>query len=97
LLLAIATVVFRPVVSIISSLSPSSSVRAPARSAYDVLRAAVDTETLGMHPRAVYLNGIQPWESSAEAKDAAKGRMLWTDSVRYTKLEAGQTALASWN
>lgn len=96
-LLTVAAAVFRPVVSVVSSLSSSSSVRTPSRSASHVLRAALDTETLGTHPRALYLNGTQPWESSAEAKDAAKGQMLWKDSVRYTKLEAGQTVLAAWH
>jgi len=96
-LLSLATTVFRPVVSVVSALSSNSSVRTPAKSAGHALRAAFDTETLGANPRAVYLNGTQTWESSAEAKDPAKGEMLWRDSVRYTKLEGGDTVLAAWN
>ncbi len=86
-----------PLLSVILSwLQPNGQLRTPAKSAGDVVRAAFDTKTLGQHPKQVYLNGTDPLEPGAEAKDAAKRAMLWRDSIVYAQLKEGETALVNW-
>jgi hypothetical protein len=75
---------------------PNGSYRTTSKSAADVLRACFDTETLGEHPQALYLNGTEEKETSAESRDPAKRKMLWTDSVRYVDLKEGETVLSGW-
>lgn len=77
--------------------SQNGDFRTTTKSAGDVLRAAFDTQDLGEHPKAVYLNGTEPFESSAESKDQTKQETLWRDSVKYTGLAPEETALAAWN
>ncbi|KAK0649232.1 putative short-chain dehydrogenase [Cercophora newfieldiana] len=92
------TRIFLPFAAMVSSkLAPEGFFRITRKSAKHVLRVALDTETLGEHPQAVYLNGTKRWESSAESRDEKKQMMLWQDSVKYTKLKASETVLSSWN
>ena len=86
-----------PLLSVILSwFQPNGPLRTPAKSAADVVRAAFDTKTLGQRPKQVYLNGTDPQEPGAEAKDGAKRTMLWRDSIVYAQLKEGETALVDW-
>jgi hypothetical protein len=76
---------------------PNGFMRTAAKSGSDVLRAAFDTETLGNHPKDVYLNGTDPWPTSKEARDEKKREALWRDSLRFANVVQGETALVNWS
>ena len=95
LLSKVATKIFLPLLAAVSSRMPSKGLyRTTKESAKDVLRAALDVATLGRHPKAVYVNGTEPSETSPESRDETKQAMLWRDSVKYTGLTADETALS---
>jgi hypothetical protein len=75
---------------------PNGYFRTAEKSARDTERALYDTDEFGEHPKALYVNGHLRAEPSPEAKDVAKGKMLWEDSVRYANLKHGDTALLNW-
>jgi hypothetical protein len=72
---------------------PNGWFRTPYKSATDVLTASFDEETLGKHPKTVYLNGSARAETSPEARDESKQKQLWEASVRLTGLKHGETVL----
>ncbi len=88
--------VFPLLVGFMTWISPNGMLRTVSKSAADVLRAAFDTAQLGERPKAVYLNGSELGDTSAEAKDAAKRRELWEASVGYAALGPGDTILSDW-
>lgn len=96
LIQAVSQVVNPVIAGPLTWLQPNGYVRTCEKSAGDLLRAAFDTETLGEHPKRVYLNGTDPLQPSGEATDGEKRGMLWRDSVRYVGLSAGDTALVDW-
>ncbi|KAK7921457.1 hypothetical protein PG985_009479 [Apiospora marii] len=70
------------------------NVRSPATSAAHVLEAAVGSGPgLGELPKARFFNGLEPWETSVEARDAVKRDWVWKESVRDARLVEGETAL----
>ncbi|GAW20880.1 hypothetical protein ANO14919_103920 [Xylariales sp. No.14919] len=73
-------------------LWPNGALRTTGKSAADVLAAAFDPETT----KGVYLDGRKRAQTSAEARDTQKQKMLWEDTVRYAQLEEGETILARW-
>lgn len=86
-----------PLLAKVSMLSsPNGPLRTTQKSAGDVLRAAFDTETLGIQPKAVYLNGSDLAETSLESRDERKQNMLWKDSVVYAGLQPADTVLQNW-
>lgn len=88
--------VFPLLVGLSTWLAPNGTLRSVAKSARDVLRAAFDTATLGTTPKALYLNGSEPGDTSSESKDPRKRRELWQASVRYTALRPEETILGRW-
>jgi hypothetical protein len=96
LFLAVMNKAVVPVAAQLSvKLSPNGPLRTTKKSAADVLRAALDTKELGERPKNLYLNGTDAWEASAEARDATKQEQLWKASVKYTNLQAKETALVN--
>lgn len=78
-------------------LQPNGTLRTQAKASEDVLYAAFDCDPqLGERPRGLYLDGKEPREMSAEARDVNKREMLWRDSIRYAQLEEGETTLVNW-
>ncbi|KAH8883195.1 NAD(P)-binding protein [Thozetella sp. PMI_491] len=77
-------------------VDPNGLLRTTTKSAADVLRAAFNTDEIGTHPRALYLNGNEKKECGAEARDEKKREMLWQDSVRFAQLQEGETVLKNW-
>ncbi|KAI1389172.1 NAD(P)-binding protein [Hypoxylon trugodes] len=82
-------------------LSPNGDLRTTWKSAGDVIRAsfAVDADahgTLGERPNGLYLNGTAVADIGPEAKDEAKCRRLWRDSLEYAGVKEGDTILADW-
>ena len=75
---------------------PNGSLRTPAKSAADLLRASFDENTLGKHPKALYLNGSEVGAATPEAKDEKKQRELWEGSLRYAGIKEGDTVLRNW-
>lgn len=78
---------------IATMMQPNGDLRTTTKSATDAMRACFDTEILGDHPRALYLNGTEQQETSPEARDESKRAMLWRDSIAYVGLKDDETAL----
>jgi hypothetical protein len=77
-------------------LQPNGSLRTPAKSAADLLRASFDEKALGKHPKALYLNGSEVGAVTAEAKEEKKQRELWEGSLQFAGIKEGDTALRNW-
>ena len=90
------TYMLPPIVWILGWFNPGADLRTTWQSASDVLRGVLDTETLGEHPKRLYLNGRVEKALGVEALDAKKQAVLWRDSVGYAKLQAGETVLVDW-
>ncbi|KAK8123036.1 short-chain dehydrogenase [Apiospora sp. TS-2023a] len=73
-------------------LSPNGPLRTPQKSARDVLATAFMPGPIS----ALYFDGSAPSEMGAEARDAEKQRLLWNETLEYTKLRGSETALLSW-
>ncbi|KAK7752657.1 hypothetical protein SLS62_005426 [Diatrype stigma] len=81
---------------LLTRLSPNGFYRTTWKSGGDVVRAAFDTKELGEHPNGLYLNGTDPWEISAEAKDKRKTGTLWREALKYAGIKEGETILSQW-
>lgn len=77
---------------------PNGSIRSVKKSAGDIVAAALadGPEPLSAKPKDLYLDGSQVGARNPEAKDAAKSAMLWRDTLRYARLEEGETCLENW-
>ncbi|KAI1106422.1 NAD(P)-binding protein [Jackrogersella minutella] len=77
--------------------NPNGDLRTTWKSAGDVVRACFDTDGgLGERPNGVYLNGSAISDAGPEARDEAKSRRLWRDSLGYAGVEKGDTVLVDW-
>lgn len=86
-----------PLMSIVSKFSaPNGHYRTPAQSASDVIRAALDTETLGKRPDGIYLNGHVLAECGPEARDERKCEVVWRESIGFAGIGEGDTVLKEW-
>ncbi|ROW15545.1 hypothetical protein VPNG_02333 [Cytospora leucostoma] len=94
----IRVVLFGVVYPLVLWLRPEGGpVRSAARSAGDVLEAAVGAVGVeGGLPRDLYFDGRVPLETSAESRDVGKRKLVWSESVRYAGLEEGDTVLGDW-
>ncbi|KAI1293252.1 hypothetical protein F5Y03DRAFT_332439 [Xylaria venustula] len=91
------SVVAGPLMSIMAHFQPpNGKYRTTAQSASDVINAAFDTAKLGERPNGIYLNGSEISECGPEARDEAKCRKLWEDSIGYAQIKEGDTVLADW-
>lgn len=89
--------VIMPLFAPISDMTQTNGfLRTTSKSASDALRLAFDTETLGEHPKDVFVNGTEPWPVSKEAQNEKNLETLWKDSLAYAKVEEGETALVNW-
>ncbi len=89
--------IFLPILGpLLTWLSPNGDFRMTWKSGGDVVRAAFDTKELGEHPNGLYLNGSEPLEVGAEAKDRRKTGQLWRDSLKYASIKEGDTILSQW-
>ncbi|KAK8107026.1 uncharacterized protein PG998_009039 [Apiospora kogelbergensis] len=81
----------------ITGVEPASwltgDVRTIAKSSRDVLDAAL---TAGNDDRGQFLNGSDVTTVAPETADEQKRRMVWTESVKYAKLEGRETGLVKW-
>ncbi|POS75477.1 hypothetical protein DHEL01_v206131 [Diaporthe helianthi] len=72
-------------------------VRAPSRSAGDVLEAAFGAVGEGGElPRDLYFDGRKPFETAEESRDARKRAIVWGESVKLAGLREGDTVLEKW-
>lgn len=93
----IRVVIFQIYYPIILMFMPNGPIRTTQRSASDLLHAAFDLGPgLGQFPKALYFNGREPLETSVESRDIEKCDLVWKESVRYTRLKAGDTVLINW-
>ncbi|RYP29809.1 hypothetical protein DL767_006550 [Monosporascus sp. MG133] len=81
---------------ILTRFSPNGPLRTASKSGGDALKAAFDTKELGEHPNGLYLNGSEPGDVGAEAKDKRKTGQVWRDSLGYAGIKEGDTILAQW-
>lgn len=77
-------------------LWPNGLLRTTTKSASDALYAALDTTTLGDHPKGVYLNGTSSSAPSKAVENDQNRELLWRDSIRYAKVIEGDTSLDRW-
>lgn len=77
---------------------PNGAFRTLEKSARDTVTAVVacGPPPLSKHPKGLSLNGSEQGEYSTEALDPVKGDVVWSGSVRYAKLEGGETLLENW-
>lgn len=94
----IRVVLFKVVYPFVLWLKPEGGpVRSPARSAGDVLEAAVGAVGVeGGLPKDLYFDGRVPLETSAESRDVEKRKLVWAETVRYAGLKEGDTVLGNW-
>jgi hypothetical protein len=78
---------------VLSGFYPNMVMRTPEKSAKDVMDAAMSTK---WQSGGIYLDGSETCDVSDEAKDAGKRALVWRDSVRYARLEEGETVLVDW-
>lgn len=95
-LVVAATVVLPVVAPLLQWKNPNGGIRTTSKSAGDVLRACMDSNSLGQSPKAIYLNGTEITQPSPEARDSMKQEMLWRDSITYANLQQGETLLSHW-
>lgn len=81
---------------IIVYFAPQGFFRSPKKSAGDVLRACFDEETLGEHPKAVFLDERETVETSKESQDVKKQKSLWADNLKLAAIQDGDTVLKDW-
>lgn len=89
---------FQIVFPIMLWLMPNGPVRSTDRSGSDVLEAAFGSGLGGQDgpPKALYFDGREPRETSAECKDLQKRKLVWDMSVRRTHIVDGETVLGDW-
>ena len=83
-------------VPLIDYFFPNGFIRSAKQSAKHVLFAMFDQETLGIHPKAVTLDGRKKRPTSAESRDSEKWEQLWENSVKMVGLKDGDTMLTNW-
>ncbi|KAF2477175.1 uncharacterized protein BDR25DRAFT_339170 [Lindgomyces ingoldianus] len=86
------------VAAILVYFFPNGPLRPARKSASDIITAALKggPSPLSARPKGLYLNGSELGARNPEAKDPAKGAMLWRDTLRYTQLEDRETCLENW-
>ncbi|KAF2703703.1 NAD(P)-binding protein [Pleomassaria siparia CBS 279.74] len=79
-------------------LFPNGPLRPARKSASDIVAAALGNgpPPLSARPKGLYLNGSELGARNPEARDPAKGAMLWRDTLRYTQLGDRETCLENW-
>ena len=82
-----------PLAVVTTAFSPNGNFRTVNKSAKDLLNASFEEETLGKHPKAIYLNGSAEAEPSKEARDTIKQKQLWIESVKLSGLREDETVL----
>ena len=94
----IRVLLFRFIYPLVLWLNPGGdNIRAPARSAGDVLEAAfgVVGEGAGM-PKDLHFDGRVAVETGEESRDAGKRAMVWRETAKLAGLRDGDTVLANW-
>ncbi|KAH8766663.1 putative short-chain dehydrogenase [Diaporthe sp. PMI_573] len=79
-------------------LWPNGAFRTVEKSARDVVAAVIGCgpPPLSEHPKGLYLNGSEQGEYNNEALDPVKRGVVWRGSVRFAKLDGGETLLKDW-
>lgn len=88
-----------PVIATIgTSLWPNGTCRTLRKSARDILNAAIEcgAPPLSERPKGLFLNGSEAGIYNDEAKDLAKGGMVWRGSIVFAGLDEGEMVLQDW-
>lgn len=75
------------------AISPNGMIRSAKKSGGDLFQASFNEETWEKHPKALYLNGSETKETSAESKDEEKQDRLWNDCLKLAGVGAGDIIL----
>ncbi|KAF2005113.1 NAD(P)-binding protein [Amniculicola lignicola CBS 123094] len=77
---------------------PNGPLRPISKSARDIIAAALRNSPppLSPRPKDLYLNGSELGARNPEAKDLSNGAILCRDTLCYTQLKEGETALQDW-
>ncbi|KAI0007840.1 putative short-chain dehydrogenase [Xylariaceae sp. FL0662B] len=93
----IRVLIFKIIYPIIAMLMPNGSIRSPQKPASEVLQAAFESSpALGEFPKGLYFFGTEPFETSAESRDARKRDLVWKGTIQYSRMEQGETILSNW-
>lgn len=76
---------------------PNGPLRTPQKTARDMHYVSFDEETLGKHPKALYVDGTRIASTSSESRDEKKQGLLWEGSLRIAGVKEGDTVLKDWN
>lgn len=85
--------IIAPLSPLLNWIWPNGYFRTRAKSAQDLLVASFNTDRLGEHPKAVYLNGSEFAATSLETMDEAKQKELWDASAGLAGFIDGDTPL----
>ncbi|KAI0404431.1 putative short-chain dehydrogenase [Xylaria palmicola] len=92
----IRVLIFKIVYPLVLRLRPiNSMVRAPSRSAADVLKAAFG-EAVEEEPQDAYFDEGVRKTTSEESRDPEKRKLVWKETARLAGLKEGDTVLADW-
>lgn len=90
----IRVLIYKFIYPVLIYLHPNNGhIRPTRRSADDVLEVAFGSREL---QKDVYFEDRQPFETSAEARDGQKRKLVWTETVRLAQLKEGDTILSDW-
>ncbi|KAK2610239.1 hypothetical protein N8I77_003689 [Diaporthe amygdali] len=93
----IRVLLFQLIYPLVLYFNPDSrAVRAPRRSAGDVLEAAFGVGEGGELPKDQYFDGRALVETGEESRDAVKRALVWRETVKLAGLKDGDTVLANW-
>ena len=84
------------IMPLIDYFFPNGPLRSVNQSARHVLFAMFDEKTLGSHPKAVTLDGIERRPTSAESQDIEKWKEVWVKCLKMVGLKDEETALMKW-
>ncbi|KAI0410863.1 putative short-chain dehydrogenase [Xylaria grammica] len=93
----IRVLIFKVIYPIILRLRPiNSMVRAPSRSAGDVLKAAFEEGEDGRLPKDAYFDEGVLKTTSDESRDPERRKLVWKETAKLAGLKKGDTVLTDW-
>lgn len=93
----IRVLIFQIIYPLVLYFKPDgATIRAPSRSASDVLEATFATGDGEDAFKDKYFNGRTPFETSEESKNATARELVWKETVKLAGLKPEETVLAKW-
>jgi NAD(P)-dependent dehydrogenase (short-subunit alcohol dehydrogenase family) len=71
-------------------------MRTAAKNGNDLLGVCFDDQAFGEFPKAKYINGSVLHTTPEETKDERRQEEVWKESLKFAKVNAGETVLVDW-